>query len=172
VDAFVQLDEEATKPPRLVCTSRPSKALVCSLVCQPDDSGGASDQLGDRSVRGCPITGVRRVRRHLAGAEKIVYSSTLPAVSTRRTRLERKFEAAAVDEIKKHSATDLYVDGPTLAAHAMRLGVVDRLYLIVCPVIVGVGLAMLPDGVRLNLRLDAEHRYSNGMIGLQYDIVH
>lgn len=105
-------------------------------------------------------------------ADKIVYSSTLAAVSTRRTRLERQFDAAEVEEVKRRSATDLYVDGPTLAAHAMRLGVVDRLHLILCPIVVGGGLAMLPDDVRLDLRLDSERRYGSGMISLQYDIVH
>ncbi len=103
-------------------------------------------------------------------AEKIVYSSTLAAVSTRRTRLERQFDAAEVEKVKRRSATDLYVDGPTLAAHAMRLGVVDRLHLILCPVVVGGGLAMLPEDVGLQLRLDGERRYGNGMISLQYDI--
>ncbi|GAB3290761.1 hypothetical protein GCM10027563_28550 [Parasphingorhabdus pacifica] len=53
-------------------------------------------------------------------AEKIVYSTTLSAISTRRTRLERRFEAAEVEEVKRRSPADLYVDGPTLAAHAIR----------------------------------------------------
>jgi hypothetical protein len=30
---------------------------------------------------------------------------------------------------------------------------------------------MLPDDVHLDLRLDTERRYGNGMIGLQYEIV-
>lgn len=105
-------------------------------------------------------------------AEKIVYSTTLSAVSTRRTRLERRFDAAEVEEIKRRSPTDLYVDGPTLAAHAMRLGVVDRLHLILCPILVGGGSAVLPDDVRVDLRLDTQHRYGNGMISLRYDVVH
>lgn len=104
--------------------------------------------------------------------EKVVYSSTLPSVSTRRTRLERRFEAADVEEIKRRSDADMYVDGPTLASHAIRLGVVDRLHLILCPVVIGGGLPVLPDDVRLNLRLDDERRYSNGMVGLKYEVVH
>lgn len=105
-------------------------------------------------------------------AEKIVYSTTLPDISTRRTRLERRFEAADVEEVKRRSSTDLYVAGPTLAGHAMRLGLVDRLHLILCPIVVGGGLAMLPDDVPIHLRLDNAHRYGNGMISLRYDIVH
>lgn len=104
-------------------------------------------------------------------AEKIVYSTTLSNTSTRRTQLERRFEAAEVQELKRRSPADLYLGGPTLAAHAMRLGVVDRLHLVLCPVLVGDGLTMLPDDIQLNLRLDTQHRYSNGMISLRYDIV-
>jgi dihydrofolate reductase len=103
-------------------------------------------------------------------ADKVVYSSTLETVNTRRTRLERSFEAADVAQIKRDSAADLYVDGPTLAAHALRLGVVDRLHLILCPVVVGGGLAVLPADVRLTLRLDGERRYENGMVALRYAI--
>lgn len=103
-------------------------------------------------------------------ADKIVYSTTLDAVSTRRTRLEREFDARQVEEIKRSSVADLYVDGPTLAAYAIRLGVVDRLHVIVCPVVVGGGLSILPVDVRLDLRLDAERAYGNGMVGLQYEV--
>ncbi|MEJ2863410.1 dihydrofolate reductase family protein [Actinomycetospora flava] len=104
-------------------------------------------------------------------ADKVVYSSTLAEVSTRRTRLERRFEAPDVEEIKRGTDADLYVDGPTLAGHAMRVGVVDRLHLLLCPVVIGGGLAILPPDLRLDLRLDAERRYGNGMVALQYEIV-
>lgn len=104
-------------------------------------------------------------------AEKVVYSTTLSTPGTRRTRIERAFETAEVERIKRRSTADLYVGGPTLATHAMRLGVVDRLHLVLCPILVGGGLAILPDDVRVDLRLDTQHRYGNGMISLRYDIV-
>jgi dihydrofolate reductase len=103
-------------------------------------------------------------------ADKVVYSSTLEEVSTRRTRLARSFEAADVERLKRNSAADLYVDGPTLAAHAFGLGVVDRVHLVLCPVVVGGGLAALPADVRLSLRLDGEQRYDNGMVAVRYAI--
>lgn len=103
-------------------------------------------------------------------ADKIVYSTTLDDVSTRRTRLEHSFDPIAIEEIKRRTDRDLYVDGPTLAAYALRVGVVDRLHLIVCPVVIGSGLPVLPNGLRLDLRLDTEHRYGNGMVGLRYDV--
>jgi dihydrofolate reductase len=103
-------------------------------------------------------------------AEKVVYSSSLPSVRTERTRLERRFEAAGVEEIKRSTDADVYVGGPTLAADALRLGLVDVLNLVVCPAVIGTGLAVLPSDVRLTLRLTDERRYDNGMVSLTYDI--
>lgn len=59
-------------------------------------------------------------------ADKIVYSTTLTAVSTARTRLERSFDADAVRRLKEAATHDLNVSGPDLAAHALRAGVVDE----------------------------------------------
>jgi dihydrofolate reductase len=105
-------------------------------------------------------------------AQKVVYSSTLPSVSTSRTRLVRRFDAAEVEKLKRGSDTDLYVGGPTLAAEALRHGLVDRLHLILAPAVIGGGLPVLPAGLRLTLRLDDERRYPNGMVALQYDVAH
>ena len=58
-------------------------------------------------------------------AEKIVYSTTLQTVSTAKTRLERTFEADVVRELKEGATRDVAVGGPTLAAHAIRAGLVD-----------------------------------------------
>jgi dihydrofolate reductase len=48
---------------------------------------------------------------------------------------------------------DITVDGPELAAHAIRAGLVDELQMIVCPVVGGGGKRFFPDGVRLDLEL-------------------
>jgi dihydrofolate reductase len=55
-------------------------------------------------------------------AEKIVYSTTLPTVSTARTRIERDFDPQAVRQLKSSAARDLTVGGPELAAHAFEAG--------------------------------------------------
>ena len=47
-------------------------------------------------------------------ADKIVYSTTLPVVSTTNTRLERSFDPDSVHEMKTSAATDLTVGGSTL----------------------------------------------------------
>lgn len=100
-------------------------------------------------------------------AEKVVYSTSLPDVDTARTRLERNFDPDAVRTLKLESDGDLTVDGPTLAAHALRHSLVDEVRLLVCPVAVGSGLAALPD-LRLDLHLRDVRRFGNGMVQLHY----
>jgi dihydrofolate reductase len=58
-------------------------------------------------------------------ADKVVLSSTLAQVHTLRTRLERQLDAQVVAEIKAASRGDLPIAGPTLAAEALRLDLVD-----------------------------------------------
>jgi dihydrofolate reductase len=101
-------------------------------------------------------------------ADKVVYSRTLDAVSTERTRVEREFDAEAVRAMKESSEHDLTVGGPTLAAEAFRAGLVDELQLFVAPAIVGGGTPSLPAGVRLDLELVEERRFDGGMAYLRY----
>jgi len=101
-------------------------------------------------------------------ADKVVYSRTLEAVSTERTRLEREFDPEAVRTMKEASERDLAVGGPGLAASAFAAGLVDELQLVVVPAIVGGGTPSLPAGVRLNLELLEQRRFENGMTYLRY----
>jgi dihydrofolate reductase len=78
-------------------------------------------------------------------ADKIVYSKTLEAVSTARTRLERDFDPEAIKHMKASASSDLTVSGPNLAAHAFKAGVVDECQLFLAPVVVGGGNQSLPD---------------------------
>jgi dihydrofolate reductase len=103
-------------------------------------------------------------------AEKVVYSTTLTAVSTTTTRLERDFDPAAVRELKAAAAGDLTVGGANLAAQAMATGLVDECQLFVWPMIVGGGKPALPAGIRTNLELLDEHRFDNGAVYLRYRI--
>jgi dihydrofolate reductase len=101
-------------------------------------------------------------------ADKIVYSKTLEAVSTARTRIERDFNPEAVRQLKAEAARDLTVGGPELAAHAFAAGLVDELHLFVAPVVVGGGKKALPEGVRVELELLVERRFANGMVHVRY----
>jgi dihydrofolate reductase len=101
-------------------------------------------------------------------ADKVVYSRTLEAVSSARTRIEREFDPETVQQLKADADRDLSVGGPGLAAHALAAGLVDELHLFVSPVAVGGGTRSLPDGVRVNLELVDERRFGNGTVYLQY----
>ena len=101
-------------------------------------------------------------------ADKIVYSRTLESVPTARTRIERDFAPAAVDELKAMAERDLSVGGAELAAHAFRAGLVDECHLFLAPVLVGGGKRCLPPDVRLELELLDERRFGNGMVYLRY----
>jgi dihydrofolate reductase len=101
-------------------------------------------------------------------ADKVVYSTTLAAVSTPRTRLEREFDPAAIRALTAASERDVSVGGPGLAASAIRAGLVEEFHLFVNPVVVGGGTRALPDGVRLDLGLVDEHRFGNGVVHLHY----
>jgi dihydrofolate reductase len=101
-------------------------------------------------------------------AEKVVYSSTLKAPSTAKTRIEREFDPRAVREMKGAAGHDLLIGGPNLTAHAFEAGLVDECHLFISPVLVGGGKQSLPDGVRLNLELVDERRFGNGTVYLHY----
>ncbi|UYN83548.1 MAG: dihydrofolate reductase family protein [Microcella sp.] len=102
-------------------------------------------------------------------ADKVVFSRTLTEVSTQRTRLEPEFTVEALERARAEATGDLTIEGPTLAAEAFRLGLIDVVEVLVCPVIIGGGLRVFPDGVRLDLNLTREKRFENGMVQLTYE---
>jgi dihydrofolate reductase len=103
-------------------------------------------------------------------AEKVVYSSTLAEPSTRRTRIERRFDANQVRALKAAAEADLAVGGAELAGQALAAGLVDECHAFLAPVAVGSGKRALPDDVRLDLKLTDQRRFDDGMVYLRYAI--
>ena len=101
-------------------------------------------------------------------ANKIVYSRTLETVSTRKTQLERSFDAEAVRQLKGAVEKDILIGGAELAAQAFRFGLIDECHLFLIPIIVGGGKPFLPDNVRLELDLLEERRFGSGVVFLRY----
>jgi dihydrofolate reductase len=116
--------------------------------------------LGGRSAATREFAGIWR------SADKVVYSSSLPEAPTARTRIERSLDLEAVGALKQRG--DVGIGGPTLAARAIRAGLVDEYQLFVTPVIVGGGLAALPPGARASLDLVDERRFASGVVHLRY----
>jgi dihydrofolate reductase len=101
-------------------------------------------------------------------ADKIVYSKSLDAVSSDRTRLERSFEPDAVQRLK--SGGNISVGGAALASEALRAGLVDEYQTFVAPFVVGGGKRALPDDIQLDLELLDERRFGNGTVYLRYGV--
>ena len=60
------------------------------------------------------------------------------------------------------------IGGPTVAAHAIRAGLVDEFHQYVSPVIVGGGTRYLPTDARIDLRLADSRTFSNGVVYSKY----
>jgi dihydrofolate reductase len=99
-------------------------------------------------------------------ADKVVYSRTLDAVASARTRIERHFDPEAVRRLKEEG--DISIGGPELAAEAIKAGLVDEYHLFLVPRLVGGGKRALPDGVRLELELLEAHSFDSGVVYLRY----
>ena len=108
-------------------------------------------------------------------ADKVVYSRTLEAASTARTRIERDFDPEGIRRLKLAAERDISVGGPELAGEAIKAGLVDECHLFLAPCIVGGGRRSLPDGTRIQLELLDDRRFGNGMIHLHFrlgNVVH
>ena len=101
-------------------------------------------------------------------ANKVVYSTTLAAVSTAKTRIERHFDPNAVRELKAAASSDITVGGANLASQALEAGLVDECQLYVLPTVLGAGKPALPTDARAELELIDERRFGNGVVLLRY----
>ncbi|WP_224448627.1 dihydrofolate reductase family protein [Haloprofundus salilacus] len=114
------------------------------------------------------------VQREFAEAwgdtNKVVYSTTLDSVPEPRTRLEQTFDPEEVQTMKNQADRDLSIGGASLAAEAIRAGLVDRCVLRLVPTIVGEGTRALPDATRVDLALNTTRRFDDGSVLVDYSI--
>jgi dihydrofolate reductase len=113
---------------------------------------------------------VRDYARIWRAAEKIVYSKTLAAVASAKTRIERDFDPDEVRRLKDAAQRDVSIGGPELAALALKAGLVDEVQAFVTPIIVGGGNPFLPGHLRLRLDLLDERRFGSGVVYLSYRV--
>ncbi len=104
------------------------------------------------------------------GIDKIVYSRTLDAVSSRRTLLRRDFDPAAVRTMTDASSSPIAIGGGRLASAAARAGVLDEVHVVISTAVVGGGIRLLDEGLRLDLQLIDERRFANGFVYLGYRV--
>ena len=72
-------------------------------------------------------------------AKKNIYSSTLNEIKTSNTILKKTFEKDKVEEIKKKEPGNLGIGGANLASQALSQGLIDEVFLIVFPIMIGSG---------------------------------
>lgn len=103
-------------------------------------------------------------------ADKIVYSKTLAEPRSARTRIEREIDAEAIRRLKIDAKSDLTITGPELAAHALRVGLVDEIQMFINPIVVGGGKPFFPPGVPLTLNLIEARSFRNGILTVRYAV--
>ena len=103
-------------------------------------------------------------------AEKLVYSRSLGAAASARTRIEREFDPQAIRRLKETSRSDITIGGAELAGQAIAAGVVDECHLFLVPIIVGGGKRALPADVRAPLELLDERHFRSGVVHLRYAV--
>ena len=103
-------------------------------------------------------------------ADKVVFSKTLPTVSSGRTTLVREFDVEAIRQMKAGDSHDLTVGGADLAARAIGADLVDECHVFVWPIVLGGGKHAFPGNERLDLRLLHARRFRSGVVHLRYRI--
>jgi dihydrofolate reductase len=101
-------------------------------------------------------------------ADKIVYSRTLTAASSGRTEIRAEFDADEVRRLKAEATRDVAIAGPTLAAEAIRAGLVDEYQLVISPALTGGGTRFFPEGVAGDLELLEVQRITADVVFLRY----
>jgi riboflavin biosynthesis pyrimidine reductase len=100
--------------------------------------------------------------------KKIVYSTSLDAVTIDNATLERSFDPSIVQKLVAESDYDFDIGGPHLAAEAIKANIVDEYHQIIAPVIVGGGNYWLPKDTKIKLKLVDLRKFENGFVHLQY----
>ncbi len=108
-------------------------------------------------------------QRAWAPAQKVVYSRSIGEVGP-SARIEREFDPVAARVLADASDSDVAIGGADLGGQALRVGIVDVLTLVLFPVIIGRGLRVIPEDVRVDLDLIERRDFSGGIVRLSYRI--
>ena len=103
-------------------------------------------------------------------ADKVVFSRTLKAPSSDRTRIEREFHPDLIRDMKASASKDLTIAGPNLAAQAIEAGLVDEIHMFVAPVLVGSGDRAFPVRTFVELNVVEQRRFDGGFLFLRYRV--
>jgi dihydrofolate reductase len=101
---------------------------------------------------------------------KVVFSTTLEAVTWNNARLVKEDVAGEIQAMKRQEGKDIFIDGsPGLIQSLTRLGLIDEYRLRVHPVVLGSGVPLFKDlNERMSLRLVESRIFRSGVVILHY----
>ncbi len=108
-------------------------------------------------------------QRAWADSAKVVYSRSIDLVGP-NARIEREFDPAAARAIADAADSEVGIGGADLGGQALLAGIVDVLTLVLFPVIIGRGLRVIPQDLRLDLELTERRDFSRGIVQLTYRV--
>ncbi|MFD7024577.1 dihydrofolate reductase family protein [Promicromonospora sukumoe] len=113
----------------------------------------------------------RAYARWLVRTQKVVLSSTLTAAPWDRTRIVNAPAADIVRELKNQGEGEILVNtSPSIVKPLLAADLVDRLYLVVLPEIVGGGQRLFEDGLPASTwALTHQETGASGELALVYD---
>jgi dihydrofolate reductase len=113
----------------------------------------------------------RGYAKWLVDTEKVVLSTTLTEAPWERTRVVNAPAADVVTDLKAGGAGDILVNSsPSVIKALLAADLVDRLYLMICPEIVGNGQRLFDDGLPGSRWTLTQHETGGlGEIAMVYD---
>lgn len=97
-------------------------------------------------------------------------SPTLEHPIWRDTTIIREDPMGAVRRLKAEPGGTIMTDGSSQLVHALLAhDLVDRLHLLVYPLVLGGGKKVMPEGVLARFALASATPYPTGVVGLDYD---
>ena len=125
--------------------------------------------LADHGRRSRRVRRGARLRERLAGRRQDrLFDDADLAVHTAHPHRAQLCRRCRSRQLKAGATRDISIGGPTLAAHALRAGLVDECQFFLTPVVVGAGTPSLPPGLQLRLELLAQRTFGNGVVYLRY----
>ena len=101
--------------------------------------------------------------------KKYVVSKTLERPTWRDTTIIRENVIESVRALKAQPGGSILTDGSSQLVHALLAhDLVDKLHLLVYPLILGSGKRVLPSGVHATFSLTSATPYPSGVVGLHY----
>jgi len=105
------------------------------------------------------------------GTRKYVVSTTLDTVDWNNSVLIQGDIIEEITKLKEQDGSNIMVHGSaTLVDTLMKHQLVDRIRLLVYPVVLGTGKRLFQDDTTANLKLVDTRTFSSGVVGLIYDM--